>query len=254
MSLHQLITAQFGQTGSAASDETFSKEAQAKQAEAQIDLFLKMASQEGLDLNAIPESQVLELWDRTFGANKTAGAAPPADDLEQRARAEVGAQQTKVAEAQRIFEFGDAAGKHIWDRFYKEAQAAGVFPFPPKKDKDGDGKTGEPPPFQKKDKDADEGKKDDKKDEKKASAFDEYTHAVALAILQNSLQQGELKLASDFIEVLPQKLWAANTVVPATDPRSKLASAGPGTSFEARVTNRALELIEIVGIPVNYGE
>lgn len=253
MSLTQLLTAQFGQTGSAASDEAFSKEAQAKQAQAQTDLFLKLAAQEGIDLSALPDAQVLELWDRFYGTPKQA-AANGSGDLEQRARAEVQVQQTKVAEDQRVFEFGDAVGGHIWNRFEKEAQARGFMPpFAKKDDKDGDGKKGEPPPFQKKDdKDKPDEKDDKKDDEKKASAFDEYSHAVAIAILNRALGQGELKLASDFIEALPEKLWAANTVIPYLDPRSKIASAGPGHSFESLATTRALELIEMVGIPVSY--
>lgn len=226
---------------------------------AQVELFSKLAAEEGIDLDKLSDEQVAHLWHETF-ADKTASAEPaPAVDTEKKAQAEFEekrAAAVKVAEAeylgrvmahamvQELGKIGEAQSKTagangaptLKDRLLK---VAGELPPWLNKgkggDKDGDDKG-------KDDKGGPPEKKDDKKDEKKeASAIDAQAAKVAVDLV---------KKAGNFDVAVAQSKIAAVLTLGAKE-STKIASA---PNFEAGLEIRALELLEQAGYPVNWGE
>lgn len=229
---------------------------------AQVELFSKLAAEEGIDLDKLSDEQVRHLWHETF-ADKTASAEPAAAapaDVEKKAQAEFEekrAAAVKVAEAeylgrvmahamvQELGKIGEAQSKTagangaptLKDRLLKVAGELPPWLNKGKGDKDKDGDHDEH-----KDDKGGPPHKDDKKDEKKeASAIDKKAAQVAVELV---------KKAGNFDVAVAQSKIAAVLTLGAKE-STKIASA---PSFDAGLEIRALELLEQAGYPVNWGE
>lgn len=251
MAMDAFLAEHYGnnKTAAAASQEDLQKQAS-------VELFMKLAADQNIDLNALTEDQVNQMY--TNWVQKT--AAPEEkheekkEDLKEKAKEE---HEEKKAQAEKIAE-ADFLGRIIAHSCVAEmrkiaeatggAAAAGAVAALPKVA--AAAKTAEiPEAFKKhmegKKEEGKEEKKDEKKDEhkehhgKEASAIDRLAldHAVALA--------KEAKLDP---EVAGQKC-AAVLILGQQPDDTKIAAAG---NLDAAIHIRALELLEKAGYEVSY--
>lgn len=221
--------------------------------QAHVDLFIKTATAQGIDLAALPRDQVADLFGRwSSSLSKTAAAAssqPPS--AEALARADWEKSAAARAEFQEKFAEWDYAGRVMAHAYLQELgnihKTAGEMP--PQfaaaaagkgKEEDGD------------DKDKKEKEEKDKK-EKEASAnaisvtaFDQAAAEYAFALVGEHNKTAGVH-AIDPV-VLERKLAAVLVLGPR--PSEKIASA---QGFEQARHLRGLELLEQAGYPVAWG-
>lgn len=249
---------------------------------AQLDFFTGLCKEQGIDVHALTDPQIEQLWKVAMDMRKEAGELPPAfakkdddkgekkkdekkgDDKEKEAAAKAVAAEAefneKRAAAVKVAE-ADMMGRIMAHSFTQElqkiAEKDGGFPFPPKKDGDDKGDKGD-------------AKKDDKDGEKKeASAadrvaalvrsFQEKTATAAPAAAEGSSTTPNfdevaayraidlLKEAGVDAELAHNKVSAAYTL--GLKDSVKLASA---PDAKAGLEIRALEICEAAGFQVNW--
>lgn len=207
MSLSDLINAHFAKT--AASNEEAEKLAE-------VELFTKLASENGIDLDQLSQDQVNELW----VAFKTAGDEEPEkkeekeddkDDKKEKAKAEFAEKKEasmKIAES-------DELGRLMARSFMDEVQklASGQAPTQPKV----------------------------------ASAPTPVTSAPAIDQLAAEMACEKAASAGYDADEAAQRVIAVLTL--GAPDSMKVASAA---TLEAAVDVRALELLELAGYPVQY--
>lgn len=207
MSLSELINAHFAKT--AASNEEAEKLAE-------VELFTKLAAENGIDLDQLSQDQVNELW----YAFKTAGDEEPEkkeekeddkDDKKEKAKAEFAEKKEasmKIAES-------DELGRLMARSFMDEVQklASGQAPTQPKV----------------------------------ASAPTPVTSAPAIDQLAAEMACEKAASAGYDADEAAQRVIAVLTL--GAPDSMKVASAA---TLEAAVDVRALELLELAGYPVQY--
>jgi len=230
--------------------------------EAQARLFLKTASEQNIDLNALPEEKVAELFE-AFVENLNA----PVEET--KVAAEDKKEEPSVAAAKKELEEKKAAAEklaeadflgrtmaHAYvDELQKIASAQAttqqkVAAMPPALLAAMSGKKDEKSDDKKSDDKKDDEKKSDDKDEKsdkpnpfakKASAIDSLAYSKAIELVKDA--GFDVKEAAD-------RLNAAATLNLLGE-STKVASA---QDLNTAVQVRALELLEAVGYPVQWGE
>lgn len=242
--------------GTGGSEKTASAEDLEK--EASVELFMKLASDQNIDLANMPDAQVQSLYTSWVQKAAQAGGAAPTqktageddDDKKKREEAEKEHGEKKAA-AEKIAE-ADFLGRVMAHAYAQElqkiasgqvegapAKTAGELPeafrknMEAKKGGEGDEK-----------KDDKEEKKDDKKEasvSKKASAIDELAlgHAVKLA------------QANGFDPAQAQRKVAAVAELGLLGESTKIASA---PTVDEAVSIRALEYLEAAGYPVTWNQ
>lgn len=216
---------------------------------AQAELFVKIASEQGIDLNEFSEEQVAELYETVFSKEASAPAAAPAEapkadeaELLKAAEAEFAGNKEKVAEA----EWADALGRRMAHSLVGEMRKIAEAEEAEGKDDKGKGKE-EPAASP----DKGEG---GEADEKTAGAEAPAAAKVASASAIDELAlKAAVKIASEgnFDEAeAEQRVGAVATLGgPSSEGGTKVASA---TSVEEAVNIRALEYLEAAGYPVNW--
>jgi hypothetical protein len=223
--------------------------------QAHVDLFIKTATEQGIDLQALPQDKVAELFDAfTTNLRKTASAAPRPMDVDAIARQEYEKTAAAQAEFQEKFAEWDYAGRVMAHAYVQElgniAKTAGEMPpqfaAAAAAKKDGD-----------KDEEKDEEKGKDKEKDKEASApapapsiqvgaLDKAAASYALAMVE---EHNKTAGANGFdLATCEQKLSAVLVLGPR--PSEKIASA---QNYEQARHVRALELLEMAGYPVSWG-
>lgn len=213
--------------------------------EAQVELFLKLAEDNKIDLNKLSEEQIQTLFNETFNPTEQKTAEAPAAPAAQ--QEQVNPELAKVAEAAEQewlvkrayaekFAEADAMGRTMAHALVNElnkiagaresASKAGKADAPCDKDAARPAETA--PVAAKK-----------KGEEKKASAMD---------ILAGNFAVAKLAEAGWPVEEAVAKIEAVLTLG-APQERSKMAAAN---SFEGSVEIRALELCDLAGFPVEW--
>lgn len=209
--------------------------------QAQVELFAKLASENGIDIEKLSADEFAQLWNGTFaGEPDTAAEKTAAEKAEAEKVAAQQAAETELAEKRAEaakFAEAEALGRHMAHALTDEIRKiAGEMPeafrkkIEEKKDEKGSDE-------KKKDEDKDEGKK---LPEKKASAIDEL--AVELALK---------KVAEAGLSVKQAQARLGALMVLGVSDSEKIASA---SDVSAAVEIRSLELLEAAGYPVNWGK
>lgn len=210
--------------------------------QAQVELFAKLASENGIDIEKLSADEFAQLWNGTFAgepdttAEKTAAEKAEAEKVaaQQAAEAELAEKRAEAAK----FAEAEALGRHMAHALTDEIRKiAGEMPeafrkkIEEKKDEKGSDEK------KKKDEDKDEGKK---LPEKKASAIDELAVASALK-----------KVAEAGLSVKQAQARLGALMLLGVSDSEKIASA---SDVSAAVEIRSLELLEAAGYPVNWGK
>ncbi len=226
MAMDQELAALYGTPGAATAED--------QEKVASVELFTKLAAQEGINLNNLDDDQLGELWDHTF--SKQAEDAPAEEDEQAKvaaaAQAEFDSSQEwseKVAEC-------DKLGRIMAHSYVQELNKIAAD----QEGTDGEGK--KCPDCGKEDctcPAADKG--NDKGDDKEASAIDQLAgrHAV------------ELAKEAGFDEAMAIERISSVMTLGLCAPSEKTASA---ESVEETIHIRALEHLETAGFPVTWGE
>ena len=220
---------------------------------AQAELFAKMAAENGIDLNALNDNQITELWNATFA--KTAGEEKQAAEHghkhkhhgEKKAEAEALAQWTQTKEAQAKFAEADFFGRQMAHAYVAELRkiaSEGGFNF-----LEGQKEAAMPPALAAAlaKKDGGEKKEEPKKDEKKDEKKEEKKEASIKASPTSALTQVSAALAVEkaaaagFDRDEASKRIAAVLTLGFNEANTKVAAAA---EFPQAKEIRALELLE----------
>lgn len=209
-----------------------------KQAEAE--LFVKIAGEQGIDLNKFSEEQIAELYNQVFDKEASAPTTtetPAADaELLKAAEAEFAGNQEKVAEA----EWADTLGRRMAHSMVDELQKMAAAEEKSKDDK------GDMTP-------ADKGKDDKGEEDKTAGATEETKAASGGSAIDKLALEAAVKIASDggFNDDEARTRVGAVATLGGPQPENgtKVASAA---TVEQAVNIRALEYLEAAGYPVTW--
>lgn len=199
---------------------------------AAAELFVKLAQENGINLNQMTDADISSLWQETFG-EKTAEAAveptvDPTIEAAEQEHAEKQASLAKFAEAEEL-------GRHMARSYVDELQKIGSAAKTAGDDKE-----------EKK-----EEKKDEKKDDKDADDKGGFPFKKASAIDQLSAYKAVEKAASIGYssEEAADRISAVLTLGLANNDGVKVASA---PNVETATEIRSLELLEAAGYPVTW--
>ena len=196
---------------------------------AAAELFVKLAQENGINLNQMTDADISSLWQETFG-EKTAEAAveptvDPTIEAAEQEHAEKQASLAKFAEAEEL-------GRHMARSYVDELQKIGSAAKTAGDDKE----------EKKDDKDADDKDADDKGGFpfKKASAIDQLSAYKAVE------KAASIGYSS---EEASERISAVLTLGLANNDGVKVASA---PNVETATEIRSLELLEAAGYPVTW--
>lgn len=245
MSMNEFLAQYYGNT---APEAEYEKTASEEEQEAQIELFAKLAHDNGIDLEKLSEEQVQELFEATFKeASETEEPVEtnPLEDTVKAAEEEFAvkkASQEKIAEA-------DFLGRVMAHSYVNEMRKIAESKVA-NDDKDADDKPG------KKEKDDGDDKDDKKappfmkKEEKTGSAIDELAVARACGMIDEYNKTAAANGQGQFDEkVAEARIYAIATL--GLGESVKVASA---SNTAQAVDIRALEYLQAAGYPVTWAE
>jgi len=183
---------------------------------AAAEFLVKLAEEQGIDLNNFSESDIAEMVNELY-TEKTAAADPPAQAATDEPTPEF---LEKAAEADYL---GRIVAHSMWQELGNIQKAAGAppFPFPPKKENG-------------------EEKKEEKKEEEKPKEEEKQA-----AVIEQLAQQRAFEMAKEagYIDA------EGNLIQQQPDQKEKLA-----TAFKQAVETRALKICEEAGLPVEWNK
>jgi len=200
---------------------------------AAAELFVKLAQENGINLNQMTDADISSLWQETFG-EKTAEAAvavePTVDPTIEAAEQEHAEKQASLAKFAEAEELGRHMARSYVDELQKIGSAAKTAGDDEKKD---------------------EAKDEDKKDDKDADDKGGFPFKKASAIDQLSAYKAVEKAASIGYssEEAADRISAVLTLGLANNDGVKVASA---PNVETATEIRSLELLEAAGYPVTW--
>ena len=238
MPMNEFLAEHYGTTKTAASQEEQEKEAS-------VELFLKLAADQKIDLASMPDAQVQDLYNRW----KTAAAEEPKKEDDKKVKEEARKEhEEKKAYAEKIAE-ADFLGRvmaHSYAQELRNIAAAG-----------GEKVAGEMPeafrkgPSGEKDKEPKKDEKDEKKD-KEASALLRAVRAKQASAIDKLAAEHAVKLAREAnLDADEAGRKVAAVLILNLAPESTKVASAPDLASATHV--RALELLEKAGYPINWG-